>query len=169
MRPPGSNLLLVLFVVLTASCGALQQSTTDVVTKYVDLDRPTVVAFLRPSTQDSLNADATASQEHVRLAIESTKICLGQDFASYRMVITDRIVVRSPEGEESFELGHFAPLAGALLLRPGSNARILFAGGGPEALKRMLRPAASEYFGKKCDGQPFHRADLQRPLMSSVM
>ena len=137
MRSPGSNLLLVLFVVLTASCGALQQSTTDVVTKYVDLDRPTVVAFLRPSTQDSLNADATASQEHVRLAIESTKICLGQDFASYRMVITDRIVVRSPEGEESFELGHFAPLAGALLLRPGSNARILFAGGGPEALKRM--------------------------------
>ena len=152
MRSPGSNRLSALFVVLTASCGALQQNTTHGVTKYVDLDRPTVIAFLRPSTQDSLNADAKASQEHVRSAIESTKICLGQDFASYRIVITDRIVVRSPEGEESFELGHFAPLVGALLLRPGSNARILFAGGGPEALERMLRPAASEYFGKKCDG-----------------
>jgi len=48
------------------------------------------------------------------------------------------------------EVKHFAPLAGALLLRPGSNARILFAGGGPEALAQMLRPAASEYFGKRC-------------------
>ena len=152
MKYAGLNLLLALLVLLTASCSALRQSTTDVVTKYVDLDRPTVVAFLRPSTQDSLNADATASKEQVRSAIESTKMCLGQDFASYQIVITDRIVVRSPGGEESFELGHFAPLAGALLLRPGSNARILFAGGGPEALERMLRPAASEYFDKKCDG-----------------
>ena len=151
MRSPGFRLFLGLSVVLAASCGSLPQRNPDAVTKYIDLARPTVVAFLRPSTQDSLNEDDAASQEHVRSAIESTKVCLGQDFASYQIVVADRIVVRSPAGEESFELGHFAPLAGALLLRPAANSRILFAGGGPEALKRMLLPAASEYFGKNCD------------------
>jgi hypothetical protein len=151
MRSPGLNLLLGLFVVLAASCDSRPRSNPDVVTKYIDLERPTVVAFLRPSSQDSLNAEATASQENVRSAIEGIKICLGQDFVSYRIVTADRIVVRSPGGEEPFELGHFAPLVGALLLRPGSHSRILFAGGGAEALERMLRPVASEYFAKKCD------------------
>ena len=151
MRSSGLNLLLGLFAALAAPCGALPRNNPDVITKYIDLARPTVVAFLRPSTQDSLNEDAAASQEHVRSAIESVKACLGQHFASYQIVVADRILVRSPAGEESFELGHFAPLAGALLLRPGANSRILFAGGGPEALKRMLLPTASEYFGKSCD------------------
>ena len=151
MRSPGLNLLLGLFAVLAASCGSLPQRNPDAITKYIDLERPTVVAFLRPSTQDSVNEDAAASQEHVRSAIESVKACLGQQFASYQIVVADRIVIRSSAGEESFELGYFAPLAGALLLRPGANSRILFAGGGPEALKRMLLPSASEYFGKNCD------------------
>ena len=144
--------LVLAFMMLTASCDALPQSTTDVVTKYVDLEGPAVIAFLRPSTQYLQNADATASQEQVPLAIESTRICLGRDFATYQIVTADRIVVRSPGSEESFDLGSFAPLTGALLLRPNANPRILFAGGGPEALKRMLRPSASEYFEKKCDG-----------------
>lgn len=151
MQSPGLNFLLGLFVVLAASCGSLPQRNPDMATKYIDLERPTVIAFLRPSTQDSPNEDTAVSQEYVRSAIESARLCLGQDLASYQIVVSDRIVVRSPGGEESFELGQFAPLVGALLLRPGSNSRILFAGGGPEALERMLRPVASEYFGKECD------------------
>lgn len=139
-------------VVFAASFDGLAQSTPDVVTKYVELKGPAVVGFLRPSTQNLQNAEATASQEQVRLAIESTEVCLGRDFATYQIVTADRIVVRSLGTEESFDLGSFAALTGALLLSPGSNPRILFAGGGPEALKRMLAPTASEYFEKKCDG-----------------
>ena len=43
-----------------------------------------------------------------------------------------------------------APLVGALLVGPGTNARILFAGAGPEALVQLLPSAASKYFGKEC-------------------
>ena len=151
MKYAGSNLLLALLVLLTVSCVALQQSTTDLVTTYVDADKKTVIAFVPPS-QDSQDRGAAAAQERVKSAIESTKMCLGEDYVFYRLAFAERIVARSLGREESFEVGHFAPLVGALLLRPGSNARILFAGGGPEALAQMLRSAASEYFGKRCDG-----------------
>jgi hypothetical protein len=69
---------------------------------------------------------------------------------SYRTVFAERIVVRWVGHEETFAVGDFAPLVGALLLRPGSNARILFAGGGPAALAQMLQSTAREYFGKRC-------------------
>lgn len=65
------------------------------------------------------------------------------------MTHEQRIVVRWRKGDETFELGN-SGLVGALLLRPGANARILFAGGGPEALSRLLIPALGEYFGKGC-------------------
>jgi hypothetical protein len=65
------------------------------------------------------------------------------------VVFAQRIVVRSREGEEVFEVGDFAPLVGALLLRPHTNPRILFATG-PEALDQMLQRTASEYFDGRC-------------------
>lgn len=149
--PHAAAALLVVLSVLLADCavvpaqGVLQEA-------YVEPIRPTVIAFLPPSMRDPANVDAAAARAQVEAAVGAAKVCLGEDFASYRMLFADRIVVRSPGREESFELAHFAPMVGALLLRPGSNARILFAGGGPEALERMLRSAVSEYFGKKCDG-----------------
>jgi hypothetical protein len=76
---------------------------------------------------------------------------LGKSYASYKVVFAERIVVRSPGRTETFELGR-AQLVGALLLRPSANARIVFAGGGPEALVQLLPSAASEYFGKACNG-----------------
>ena len=142
----GSNLLLVLLVLLTASPGVLAQSTEDVVTAYIEADNSAVVAFLPPSMHDSQDKGAAV----VQAAIENTKLCLGEDDVSYQVVFAERIVVRSLGREETFEVGHFAPLVGVLLLRPGWNARLLFAGGGPEALTQMLRSAASEYFGKRC-------------------
>ena len=145
-----SNLLLVLLVLLTASAGALPQSTEDVVTAYIEGDKAAVIAFLPPSMHDAQTEGAAEVQERVRSAIENTKLCLGEDYVSYQVVFAQRIVARSLGREETFEVGHFAPLVGALLLRPGWNARILFAGGGADALAQMLRPAVSEYFGKRC-------------------
>jgi hypothetical protein len=78
--------------------------------------------------------------------------CLGEESVSYHRIFADRIVIRWFGGEEVFDVGQISPLVGALLFRPGSNPRILFAGGGPEALGQMLPRAASEYFGKKCAG-----------------
>ncbi len=89
----------------------------------------------------------------MRSALENTKLCLGEDHGSYQVVFADRIVVRWYGREEVFQVKDFVPLVGALLVRPGSNARILFAGGGPEALERMLPAAASAYFGGKCDAR----------------
>ena len=132
------------------SPGVLPQGTEDVVTAYIEGDKTAVIAFLPPSLHDSQDKGAAEAQERVKSAIEDTKLCLGEDDVSYQVVFAERVVVRSIGREETFEVGHFAPLVGALLLRPGRNARILFAGGGPEALAQLLRSAASEYFGKRC-------------------
>ena len=102
--------------------------------------------------QDLQDKGAAEARERVRSALENAKLCLGEETVSYRVVFADCIVVRSPEREEIFEVSPFAPLVGALLVRPGWTPRILFAGGGPEALTQMLRSAASEYFGKRCKG-----------------
>ena len=98
---------------------------------------------------DSKVSGASDAKMRVGSAIDSLKRCLSEDHVSYQVVFAERIVVRSLGREETFELGIHS-LVGALLLRPGSNARILFAGGGPEALATMLGPAATEYFGERC-------------------
>jgi len=120
------------------------------VTAYVEGDEAAVIAFL-PS---SLQQGALADQAHgmVESALQDTKLCLRQSNISYKTVFADRVIVRSRSGDETFELGTPSDLVGALLLRPGENARILFAGGGPEAMSRLLVPAAGEYFGKECPG-----------------
>lgn len=118
-------------------------------TAYVEGDRAVVIAFLPPSMQGSQGEGATEAEALVRLTLQNTKLCLAEEDVSYRVVFAQRIVVRSREGEETFEVGDFAPLVGALLLRPHTNARILFATG-PEALAQMLQSAASEYFDRKC-------------------
>ena len=137
---------LLLALALANSALAAGPSVQAPVTVYVAGTRPTVVAFLPPSFKAAAQA-----QELVRSAVQDTKLCLGKSYASYKVVFAERIVVRSPGRTETFELGR-AQLVGALLLRPSANARIVFAGGGPEALVQLLPSAASEYFGKACNG-----------------
>ena len=151
MRYARSKLYLPLLGLLIASSGALPQAAEEPVTAYVDVDQEAVIAFLPPSMQNLQERGAAEAQDRVRWAIDSVKRCLSEDHVYYEVVFAERIVVRSRAGEESFELGRLMPLVGALLLRPDSNGRILFAGGGPEALERLLRQAAGEYFGKQCD------------------
>ena len=148
----GSKRLAALLVLLAISQGALPRSEEEVVTAHLEGDRDAVIAFLPPSLQDLQYKGAAEAQERVRSALESAKLCLGEDTVSYRMVFADRIVVRSLDREEIFEVSDFAPLVGALLVRPGWTPRILFAGGGPEALAQMLRSAAGEYFRQRCKG-----------------
>ena len=151
MKVVRSNLVLPLLLVLASSACAAGQIVQAPVTVYVAGDKPTVVVFLPPSFKDRREMVVSQAQERVRSAIQDTKLCLGKGYASYKVVFAERIVVRSLGHKETFELGR-APLVGALLLRPGANARILFAGGGPEALVKLLPSAASEYFGKACNG-----------------
>jgi hypothetical protein len=145
------SLGLALLLVLANPACAARQIDNAPVTVYIAGNKTTVVAFLPPSLRDPRKMVASQAQERVRSAIQKTKSCLGKDYASYRVVFAERIVVRSRERAETFELGQ-TPLVGGLLLRPGANARILFAGGGPEALEQLLPSAASEYFGKACNG-----------------
>lgn len=100
--------------------------------------------------RESGNKNNAAAREQVKAALADVKECLGPDDVSYRLVFADRIDVHSHGHDEIFEVRYFAPLVGALLLRPDRNPRILYAGGGPQALAQMLRLAAGEYFGRTC-------------------
>jgi hypothetical protein len=120
-------------------------------TIYVDGDKATVIGFLPPSMNNPRDGDAREAHELVARAIANAKLCLGEDYANYRVVFAEHAVVRSHGHEQPLELGTVRSLVGALLVGPESpNARVLFAGGGPEALSRMLDPAATEYFGREC-------------------
>jgi len=143
--------LLALVIVVGLPVQALPAGPKAPVTVRVTADRATVIAFLPPAMRDARDDDSTAARDYVALAMDDLKTCLGKDYASYRVVFAERIVIRSHGREQIFDLATVAPLVGALLAEPGAaNARLLFAGGGPEALKRMLRPAASDYFAKRC-------------------
>src|SRR5215470_1490768 len=144
------HLLLAVLVLLTASQGVLSRNVADGVTAQVEAGRRAVIAFLPPSMQNLENRGAAEAQARVTSAVENTKLCLGDNDVSYWVVFADRIVVRSLGREETFDVGDFAPLVGAVLLRADASPRILFAGGGPEALPRMLQSAAGEYFGRGC-------------------
>jgi hypothetical protein len=137
---------------LVASCAASERGANGAVTAYVDLERPTVVAFIPDSMRESSPADAAATEAQVNEALNRARACLGESSASYRLVHADQIVVRTPGREDSFDIANLRPLVGALLLRPEANPRILFAGGGPEALRRMLGRAVGDFFGKECNG-----------------
>jgi hypothetical protein len=121
-------------------------------TANITVERPTVAVFLPPSLQSATDAQAQQVRQLVRSALQSTKRCLGAGFASYQLVFAQRIVLRSSDRRESFDVGDYAPLVGVLLAQPGANVRMLVSGGGPEALDRMLPWAASTYFGRTCRG-----------------
>ncbi|HTT12088.1 MAG TPA: hypothetical protein VMG60_14445 [Burkholderiaceae bacterium] len=149
MKNTAARLLLGLVVALALPAAPAGPRTQ--VTVRVTADKATVIAFLPPEMRNASDYDSTAARDYVSLAMADIKNCLGNDYASYRVVFAERIVIRSRGREEIFDLGTVAPLVGAVLAGPDSpNARLLFAGGGPEALTRMLRPAASEYFAKRC-------------------
>jgi hypothetical protein len=141
--------LLLLLLWLIASPVAWPRSAGEIVIATIAGGKASVVAFMPPSMRGSTDKEAAAAREHVRSAIAEVKDCLGDEL-SYSVVFADRIAVDSIGREETFDVGDFAPLVGALLLRPDTGPRILFAGGGPQALARLLRAAASEYFGKRC-------------------
>jgi hypothetical protein len=145
---PSIFVLVVLSVLICLKAHADERDDSGM-TAYVEGDRAAVIAFLPPSVQVSQDEGATEAEALIRLTLQNTKTCLAEDRTSYRVVFVQRIVVRSREGEEIFEVGDFAPLVGALLLRPHTNPRILFATGA-EALAQMLQPAASEYFDRRC-------------------
>jgi len=142
--------ILQLALLMAGSACAAPQVATPPVTAYVKGEETAVIAFLPSSLQQGALPDLAHGM--VESALQDTKLCLGQSNVSYKIVFADRVVVRWPGGNETFELGTPSDLVGALLLRPGANARILFAGGGPEALSRLMVPAAAEYFGKECPG-----------------
>ena len=152
MKNTGARLALGIFI-LACSTLAAPAGHEGEVTVRVAVDKATVIAFLPPAMQGARDYDSTAARDYVSWAMADARACLGKDYASYRVVFADRIVVRSQGREQTFETRTVAPLVGALLLGPASpNARILFAGGGPEALTRLLRSAASEYFERQCGG-----------------
>lgn len=150
MKYDVSHLLPVLLVLVATSTGALSRDMEEGGTVSVAGDPRAVIAFLPPSMRDPETRGAAEAQASVRSAIESTRRCLGEVGVSYHVVFADRIAVRLRERDETFDVGDLAPLVGALLIREDSNVRIMYAGGGPEALPRMLRSAAGRYFGREC-------------------
>jgi hypothetical protein len=79
------------------------------------------------AARDSGNAADIEARTQVELAIADAKHCLGEGYAHYQVVFSDRIVIRRPGREETFQVSDFAPLAGALLVRPGTNVPMYIA------------------------------------------
>ena len=142
--------LLLLGALLAASGAVAAQKGEEVAIAALDAEATAVIAFLPPAARESGNAADIDARTQVGVAIADAKRCLGEGYAHYQVVFSDRIVIRRTGREETFQVSDFAPLVGALLVRRGTNARILFAGAGPEALVQLLPSAASEYFGKEC-------------------
>jgi len=142
------SVLLLSVALLAASHGEAVQQGESVA--YVDATKAAVIGFLPPAARGSQDEAAIDARAQVELAIESAKRCLGPASVSYQVAFVDRIVIRSVGGEDTFQVSQFAPLVGALLFRPGSNPRLLVAGGGPAGLVRMLPRALSEFFGTAC-------------------
>ena len=151
MRSTNATVFLALLLSFAPSLDVLATTGEAPDTVYVDGDRATVIGFLPPSMNNPRDGDAREAHDLVARAIAEAKRCLGEDYANYRVVFAEHAVVRSQGREQPLELGTVRSLVGALLVGPDSpNARVLFAGGGPEALSRMLDPAATEYFGREC-------------------
>jgi len=66
MSHVGPKLLPALLVLPAASCSSLRQSTEDVITAYVTVNMPTVIAFLPPSIQRSRDKDAAGARRVLR-------------------------------------------------------------------------------------------------------
>lgn len=117
------------------------------------LQTPTLLVFV-PSTvapadlHELSDADAWAVQ-----ALTRTQYCMGGFYVSYRFARADTIVVVDGARRTSIDVGVAAPLTGALLLKPGSPASLVFAGGGPSSLPGLVARAAGDYFQHPCDEQ----------------
>jgi len=147
----GANIVLTGLLLLASVAGVSARTAKDAATVHVDVDKAAVIGFLplgmkRPHDREAIDAENT-----VYRAVSNARICLGDDYATYKVVFADRIVLRWHGQTRAFDLGTAAQLVGALLFEPTDpNPRVIFAGGGPEALLKMLQPAASDYFGKQC-------------------
>lgn len=113
---------------------------------------PTIVAFLPQSQRSSGEAQMPSASVYATQAMGRVKWCLGARAIAYHVVYADRIVVHRGDHDEVYEVTDNANLPGALLLSPTASPRIVFAGGGPQALVPLLRQAASDYFGTTCRG-----------------
>jgi hypothetical protein len=150
MQIPLRQSLVCVAAILATSCTMTPPMPVEPDTAFVDGDRASLIAFspwMGPGASDETRAAVEAA---LRSAIESTRRCLGAGQVATQVVVADRIVIRSSGHDEAFERGQAAAgLVGALLLRPGSNPRIVFATDAT-ALQSMLPLTSGEYFGKHC-------------------
>ena len=140
----------LLIVCLTGSGTALGQDAGQPATAVIDGTRAAIIIFLPPSARDAQDSEATEARASAALAIELTRRCFGRDDVSYKLLSADRMIVRLADREEIFDLWQFPSLPGAVFVRPGANPRIVVAGGGAEALERLVPSAAGDYFGRAC-------------------
>lgn len=122
-------------------------------TAYVDGQRDSLVVFLPVASKRDASLEARLARSYAQVTVEAVKQCLGEGRAEVGIAYADGIVVRRAGSEQRFDLTT-PTLPGALMVRPGASPRIVFAGGGADALRRLVTPAAAEYFGAKCDSIP---------------
>src|SRR5882762_1874097 len=115
MTNTSANFLFAALALLASSIDLHARSTKEVATVYIDVNKATVIGFLPLAMKNSRDSEALKAENLVSLAVNNARICLGDDYATYRVVFADRIVLRAQGRERSFELGTAAPLVGALL------------------------------------------------------
>ena len=140
--------LVAALVVSTVATAAQRQLA---VTALLEGNGNVIVIFLPPAIAHSHREDIWLARTYADTAIFAIERCLGTAYASYQVVYADRIVIGRSTDAKTFEVRQGAPLPGAILFHPGSNARVMYAGGGAQALVPLVLSASGDYFGKQCD------------------
>ncbi len=140
--------LVAALVISTAAAAAPRQVAA---TAHLEGNRNVVAIFLPPPIEHSRKEGSWLARTYAETAIFAIERCLGTAYASYRVVYADRIVIGRSTDAQTFDVGQAAPLTGAILFHPGSNARVMYAGGGAQALVPLVLSATGDYFGKRCD------------------
>jgi hypothetical protein len=118
-------------------------------TANLTVSRDTVAILLLPSIQLDQGPEAAKTFALARAAIARVKPCLGGNDAEYALVFAHRVVVRSVDHVDAFNVGELSPSVAALLARPGLHTRVIYATG-PESLEQMLPFAVQQYFKRRC-------------------
>lgn len=111
---------------------------------------PTIVGFLPAALPVADEAADALARSLVAQALARAQACMAGPAVNYQLLVADHIVVHDGKRVTAFEITDAAPFAGALLLAPGANPRILFAGSGAQALADGLPQAAGDYFHRAC-------------------
>jgi hypothetical protein len=121
----------------------------------VSIDRPTIVAFFPPTTQEELDHDTGGLNEalaHIGFAMEDISKCLEPREIATRFELTKSLTIQDGPRVHRFRFprNHVEDF-GIIIVAPGKAPIVVNTGAGPSSLIALGPQAAWKYFSEpKC-------------------